>query len=243
MNEQQRAEYLAALGVTSYMPRFLLPRAPTPQQALLPPAPVVDLRPASPAAPPATPVQAATATHAQPTLAQLRLATTVSAVGRSAPIVAPVAEVPPFILSCWWLGDELLAVDSREPGSALPVEALFGNIARALGWHHLAQKRDRLRWPLSANRYTSAAGAAAARDTCNSWLQAACARQPVKSIWLMGSQARDFCAPVPLSQPVTDWQGAQLLALPSLSELLQESARKAELWQLLRETYPQQTRH
>ncbi|MCH9691476.1 MAG: hypothetical protein K0U59_05365 [Gammaproteobacteria bacterium] len=242
MNELQRTEYLTTLGVTSYMPRFCLPQAPAPRQALLPSAPELEVSTESPTSLIIETTQTPAANHSVlPMLEQLRQATTIKT-ELTKPAQIPVAQVPPFVLSCWWLGDELLAVDNREPASALPVEALFGNILRALGWHQLAQKRDRLRWPLSENRYASVANVSDARDTCSSWLQAACARQPVKSIWLMGNQARDFCAPIPLSQPANDWQGVQILALPSLSELLQAPVRKSELWQLLQTVYPQQTR-
>lgn len=158
------------------------------------------------------------------------------------PVAAPVKQVEPFVLSCWWLGEELLAVDSREPGTALPVESLFSNIARALGWHQLPTERDKLKWPLAENPFASAAGASDARDTCSSWLEAACGRKAVKSIWLMGEQAQSFCSPVPLEDSVNDWQGTSVVAMPSLTQLLNDPSRKRDVWQLLRKLYPQQTR-
>lgn len=264
MNELQRTEYLTALGVTSYMPRFRLPLAPDPVQALLPPAAEEVAEPPAAAAlmaavgaaePAATAAVATAAATAPPSAESAPVADVGRVIGsltaetkiaaqpaKPLAVVPPAERVGPFVLNCWWLGGELLAIDSREPGTALPVETLFGNIARALGWHQLATERDKLRWPLAENPFAAAAGAEDARDTCSSWLEAACARKPVKSIWLMGSQAREFCAPAPLEEPVSEWQGAKVVGMPSLSELLNEPLRKRDLWQLLRKLYPEHTR-
>ncbi|WOX06666.1 hypothetical protein [Microbulbifer pacificus] len=259
MNELQRTEYLTALGVTSYMPRFRLSLAPEPTQAELPPA-IDEAAEAAPAAAvmaaigavPSSPVaerpqsveglRSNSAPEISRVIGSITTETRAPRVEVESEPLAPQQQVTPFVLSCWWQGDELLAVDSREPGSALPVEALFGNITRALGWHQLASGRDKLKWPLAENPFAAAGGAADARDTCTSWLEAAVARRPVKSIWLMGAQARDFCAPVSLEDGVADWNGVKLVAMPSLTELLSEPLRKREVWQLLRKLYPEQTR-
>ncbi|WP_299598436.1 hypothetical protein [uncultured Microbulbifer sp.] len=266
MNELQRTEYLTALGVTSYMPRFCLPLAPEPLQALLPPpldeSPVT-VAPAA-AAMAAAGVAVATATTSSEATAAAdstpaapspdvgrvigsiaaEVRVTSAAAQQATPVAPPQRQVAPFVLSCWRLGDEVLAVDSREPGTALPIESLFGNIVRALGWQQLESERNKLRWPLAENPFAAAAGADDAKDTCSSWLEAACLRNPVKSIWLLGQQAQEFCAPVPLEvgEPVNDWQGISILSMPSLTELLQEPARKREVWNLLRKLYPEQTR-
>ncbi|WP_066962268.1 hypothetical protein [Microbulbifer sp. Q7] len=266
MNERQRTEYLSALGVTSYMPRFCLPLAPDPVQALLPPP--VDAPQEAPRGVSAVMAAAGVVTEApvaadratqtgmdpSPSSAQqvsdvgrvIGSITAESRVSASAPKATPVAppqrQVAPFVLSSWRLGDELLAVDSREPGVALPVESLFGNIARALGWHGLESERNKLRWPLAENPFAAAAGAEDAKDTCTSWLEAACARKPVKSIWLMGLPAQEFCAPVAMTDGVGDWQGVRVVFMPSLTELLEAPARKREVWNMLRRLYPEQTR-
>lgn len=267
MNELQRTEYLTALGVTSYMPRFRLPLAPDPVQATLPP-PAEDVAAKPPAAALMAAVGADVAAEASPASAPTPTAGVGVAAGEPVAIpdvsrvigsitavtkvvaepvkpmtVAPPAEqVSPFVLNCWWLGEELLAIDSREPGTALPVESLFGNITRALGWHQLATARDKLKWPLAENPFAVAAGADDARDTCSSWLEAAFGRKPVKSIWLMGQQAQEFCSPVALEEGTREWQGARVVPMPSLTELLSEPLRKRDLWQLLRKLYPEQTR-
>lgn len=252
MNELQRTEYLTALGVTSYMPRFRLRLAPEPVQAELPPA----VEEASEAPPAAAVMAAVGVAQAEPPMARpadavpeisrvISSITTETRTPRAEVVPEPVApprQIRPFVLSCWWLGAELLAVDSREPGSALPVEALFGNMARALGWHQLTAGRDKFRWPLAENPFAAAAGAVDARDTCSSWLEAAVARRPVKSIWLMGQQAQDYCAPIALEDGVSDWNGVKLVSMPSLTELLSEPLRKRDVWQLLRKLYPEQTR-
>lgn len=249
------------------MPRFRLPLAPDPVQALLPPpaeeiaeqAPAAELMAAVAAgsgvqvAPASVPAAAenTSAVAAKPVQApdvgrvigSITTETRVAAeVAKPVAVAPPAKQVSPFVLNCWWLGEELLAIDSREPGTALPVESLFGNITRALGWHQLATARDKLKWPLAENRFAVAAGADDARDTCSSWLEAAFGRKPVKSIWLMGPQAQEFCAPVPLEQATCEWQGAQVVAMPSLTELLNEPLRKRDLWLQLRKLYPEQTR-
>jgi hypothetical protein len=261
MHELHRAEYLEALGVPSYVPRYVLPLAPTPRQAQLPvaePKPAVNPLPhsadqildtVSRAAPEPVPPQAPVRPPEPPQVArelESLVADTrppaVAEQGLAATVESAEVRVEPFVLSCWWIGDELLAVDSREPGAALPVEALFNNMVRALGWHDLSREQDRLRWPMAENRFAAAASASDARDTCSIWLEGASARRPVKTIWLMGQQARDFCAPVPLVDGVADWNGIRVLSMPSLSELLQAPERKREVWQLLQNTYPEQTR-
>lgn len=280
MNELQRTEYLTALGITSYMPRFRLPLAAEPLQAPLPPPPeaVPDVAPAaavmaavdtsagtgaesvaSGAVPAeisapdiARPVDPAGASSAsapgfERVIGSITSETKIGTVAKKVvPVSAPQQAVKPFVLSCWWLGEDLLAVDSRAPGTALPVEALFGNIVRALGWHQLSTERDKFKWPLAENPFAAAADASDARDTCSSWLEAAYARKPVKSIWLMGSQAQEFCSPLTSSaspqETVSDWQGVAVVSMPSLTELLTEPARKRDLWQLLRKLYPEQTR-
>ncbi|MEW5249813.1 hypothetical protein [Microbulbifer discodermiae] len=244
MHELHRAEYLQALGVSSYRPRFLLPLAPVPRQATLPPppedAPASDPLPQAVAqvmsevsVPPSPPAEAGTA--------QEERGRETSASGQSADVTPSAGQaVEPFVLNCWWLGDALLAVDGHQPGAALPVQSLFDNIVRALGWHQLPRDREQLRWPLTENRFAAAAAESDARDTCSSWLEAASARRPVNSIWLMGQQAQAYCSPVRLDGPVTEWKGTRILATPGLSELLQAPERKRDLWLLLRQTYPQQ---
>nr|WP_284500767.1 hypothetical protein [Microbulbifer sp. GX H0434] len=244
------------------MPRFVLPLAPEPRQAELPVERDSGLgtrdsgREVSAAGPGSKPEVSTSPVTRLADAGILDVATTESRVPSpesrnpvephkpavSAAIQPKPVPVAPFVLSGWWLGGELLAVDSREPGAALPVESLLNNIARALNWHELPREQDRMRWPLAENRFGPAASADQARDTCTSWLEAASARRPVKSIWLMGRQAQDFCAPVAMTEAVHDWNGIRVIAMPSLSELLQQPERKRELWQLLRRTYPEQTR-
>ncbi|MDP5209442.1 hypothetical protein [Microbulbifer sp. 2205BS26-8] len=250
MNELERAEYLSVLGVTSYVPRFVLPLAPAPRQAQLPPAlsavATSQRQRAAPAVLSPLPQSAAPAVDSiatAPASDSAKASVAVPTWGKSDEAVAqPQQAVQPFILSCWRIGEELLAVDSHEPGAALPMESLFGNILRALNWHQLPCQHERLCWPITENPFAPAAGASEARDTFSSWLEASCTRQPVKSIWLMGDEARTFCTPISLDETVNNWQGVRILPLPSLSQLLREPERKQDLWQLLCKAYPSETR-
>ncbi|MFA0811234.1 hypothetical protein [Microbulbifer epialgicus] len=252
MNELQRAEYLSVLGVASYVPRFVLPLAPEPCQAQLPPAEpepaVLNPLPQSAAqiiSAPASAVGDARASLAVAdlsALAQPGKETTAVKAAVATPVAAPRQQVQPFVLNCWCIGEELLVVDSHEPGAALPLGALFNNIVRALNLHQLPRQQERLHWPMAENRFGPAADASEARDTFSSWLEASCARHPVKSVWLMGSEAQKYCTPLPLNEAVNSWQGIRILAMPSLSQLLQKPERKRSLWLLLCETYPAETK-
>ncbi|MCO1333250.1 hypothetical protein MO867_02750 [Microbulbifer sp. OS29] len=259
MNELQRAEYLSVLGISSYVPRFVLPLAPSPRQAKLPPAEAI-------AVPGADPFPSSAGLRTNPLLQSAEQITTaptqranttvrvlkeISALTGetqrppttvSAPIASPQKAVKPFVLNTWRIGAEVLVIDSHEPGAALPLEALFNNIIRALFWHQLPRQQERLHWPLTENRFGPAEDASQARDTFSSWLEASCARLPVKSIWLMGSESQEFCSPIALTQTISEWNGAQLITMPSLSLLLQEPEHKGPLWKLLRSRYPAETR-
>ncbi|MFS1522845.1 hypothetical protein ACL7TT_01825 [Microbulbifer sp. 2304DJ12-6] len=250
MNELERAEYLSVLGVASYVPRFVLPLAPAPRQAQLPPAlPAVATPPLQQSAPamaspvPQSAAQEVNFTASAPASDSAKTSAVAGTWDKPSVAVArPQRELQPFILSCWRVGEELLAVDSHEPGAALPLESLFGNILRALNWHQLPRQHERLCWPITKNRFGPTAGAPEARDTFSSWLEASCTCHPVKSIWLMGEEAGAFCTPIPLDEAVNNWQEVRILPLPSLSRLLREPERKHGLWQLLRKTYPSETR-
>ncbi|GAB2880742.1 hypothetical protein ACCI51_07255 [Microbulbifer echini] len=255
MNELQRAEYLSVLGVASYVPRFLLPLAPEPRQAQLPAVePASNGTPAQPLGGNPLPqstaqiIETPAAKEGNPVAAEISALTHAATLQTpikpavAAPVAAPQQRVQPFVLNCWRIGEALLAVDSHEPGAALPLDALFGNIIRALNWHELPRQQERLHWPMAENRFGPAADATEARDTFSSWLEASCSRNPVKSIWLMGQEAREYCAPLALDKDINDWGGVRVLPMPSLSQLLQQPERKPDLWQLLRKTYPVETR-
>ncbi|QFT53571.1 hypothetical protein [Microbulbifer sp. THAF38] len=255
MNELQRAEYLSVLGIASYVPRFVLPLAPEPRQAELPPA-EPDSAAGQPLQQANNPLPQSVAQIVDVPVIQKRDtvaaeisaltgATKVQAPAKPAiatPVAAPSQQVKPFVLNCWRLGETLLAVDSHEPGAALPLDALFGNIVRALNWHELPRQQERLHWPMAENRFGPAADASEARDTFSSWLEASCSRYPVQSIWLMGREAQEFCTPQTLESDINHWGSVRILPMPSLSQLLQQPLRKRELWQLLRKAYPAETR-
>ncbi|WP_226644463.1 uracil-DNA glycosylase family protein [Microbulbifer variabilis] len=254
MNELQRAEYLSVLGIASYVPRFVLPLAPEPRQAKLPPAEPEAIEQPLPLVTNPLPQSAAQIVDSPVTkerdtvaaeISALTNATKVQAPEKPAiatPVTAPSQQVKPFVLNCWRLGETLLAVDSHEPGAALPLDALFGNIVRALNWHQLPRQQERMHWPMVENRFGPAADASEARDTFSSWLEASCSRYPVQSIWLMGREAQEFCTPQPLESDINHWGEVRILPMPSLSQLLQQPLRKRELWQLLRKAYPAETR-
>ncbi|WP_285763761.1 hypothetical protein [Biformimicrobium ophioploci] len=257
MNELRRAEYLNALGVASYMPRRLLPLAPKPRLAQLP----VEKRPEARQEPQVAPgvqlgqvEQASSPAQVASVIDRIEVAVdgTVDSARQAprAPVVEAAAVAPtaqqaaePFVLNCWWMGEQLLAIDSHAPGVALPLEKLFANMVCALEWHKLPLARHRLQWPLAQDRFSAQAGEDDAREMCLSWLEAVAEKRPTAEIWLMGDAARRFCAPVELSGPTATWtqngNEARVVAFPSLTELLQAPARKRDVWQLMQKLYLQ----
>lgn len=259
MNELRRAEYLNALGVASYMPRRLLPLAPKPRLARLPVAPVQQGQQESQqsqglqaalVAQPGQVEQAPSPAQVASVIDRIEVAVDGAqqpprASVAEAAAVAPTAQqaAEPFVLNCWWMGEQLLAIDSHAPGVALPLEKLFANMVRALEWHKLPLARHRLQWPLAQDRFSAQAGEEDAREMCLSWLEAVAEKRPTAEIWLMGDAARRFCTPVELSGSTATWiqngNEARIVAFPSLTELLQAPARKRDVWQLMQKLYLQ----
>lgn len=251
MHEIRRQQYLDALGIDSYMPRVLLPWAPAPRR-ISPPEIVVEEAPvrdrAAAPAPEArvesspTPVAEVLRdmTRAQPAMEKKPAREALSLV-RERP--RPVATVH---LHLWRPLPGYFILDDCPPGTALPTHRLLANILRALtGQAVNPGNPERVRCPIN-EQLASHYGEEDVRRELQAWFVEAYARQPAQQVWLLGPAARWF---LPSGAEIRDSQftrvaltleeaGAegeiQALIAPSLSDMLQDAALKAPLWQAIK---------
>lgn len=256
VNELQRQAYLSALGIENYMPRMILPFAPS---SVLCELPVVELQELSPAqdkqlipAPLVSGVLTALADAVSTTAVTDILADVVPAKKTTTPInAASILEqfeskkapaVEPFALSLWRPATGFLIVDSRSSGAALPTELLLNNLLRTfLPEMKPDLQEEVMRWPMIENRFVSRT-ADDARNELQTWLAVENELRPIERLWLMGDNAaryllaKDVIASSALWQEHTlDSIGAgvntlKAVVLPSLVEILQQPLLKARFW-------------
>lgn len=198
MNELQRQQYLDAMGIDTYMPRWILPHAPLPvacDVSFLPELLTADIV-ANAATTGSTAASAAVATTsasaasaALPVAASGRPADVLAVLSttegkpqadtqRVAELVGQVASkqkqlqpVPTFALSIWRISKSLLIVDSRQAQLALPTEPLLINILVALGYpRQPLPKTDIVRWPM-VNDINTDQSEAAAREMLEAYIE------------------------------------------------------------------------
>lgn len=267
MIEQQRLHYLAALGIDNYVPKRILTNA-TASVALVAyePEETDEHKPNDKAAfavepiaqssraepnepevllqPEAEPVEAPGSKDGLPQAESAQKALQV-ATPKARPEIASNASVKPlrFTLSLWAITPQLLVVDTRQTGSALPTDKLLQNILRAVGYP-LAQlpQSELVRWPIfkqdpQANNTEEAFAMVQAN------IGARCAKAPEMQLLLMGETAAKFVIggheqyqgyEQHLGQTLVcePWQ-ASAIVLPSLVEILEEPSKKSMVWQAL----------
>lgn len=219
MNEQRRTAYLEAMGIQTFVPRWILPAARPPRQALLP-EPVepltVDERPA------AAQVQAHAESEPRRTSTQQVTGVVSGIIGelagkearRAKPAPAPEdsaqspakrvldvlkgpapTEVVNFSLSLWRINEGLMVIDSHQARQALPTHTLLSNILFAKGIRTPPGRPEVLNWPMIGGAADAEGGWLQACEMVQAFLNARFERQPVQSIWLMGEAAyRAVCA-------------------------------------------------
>lgn len=244
--EHIRRQYLQALGIESYFPRWQLPgAAPSPAaEEDLPEDEVQEQTPAAgslsaaqlvPEVPaPEAPLRARINVELE--AKQPRLTITTKA-------AAPTARGPRFLLGIWQISPHILVLDSRQPSLALPVGRLLENIALALGLKGELPEIELLRWPLSDSGDVHGSEANA-RDRVRAFLAARAGAQPLRDILLMGAPAIRFALDEGqvaeggalrslLGQSFSlhlEGSAVQAHALPSLTAMLQRPALKAGAW-------------
>jgi hypothetical protein len=224
MNELQRQQYLDAMGVDTYMPRWVLPHAPAPVacdvsfipvelEAGLPQGAVkagnqakskaASNDAAAPVAP-AAGVSAGASAKPESVLAALTepVTSVEAAVEQVQSADKPSAKtpvndepVPQFALSIWRVSEQLLVIDSRQAQLALPTEPLLINILVALGYPRKPlPKAEVIRWPMVDNPFVGQS-AADAREMLEAYLDGKLLTHPAKHILLMGEDACRYVLP------------------------------------------------
>ncbi|MGH1471377.1 MAG: hypothetical protein ACRBCS_09300 [Cellvibrionaceae bacterium] len=155
-----------------------------------------------------------------------------------------------FNLGVWRLSDDLIAIDTRQPNSALPTEKLLLNIVKALGYP-LAQlpRLTQLRWPSVED--ASSHDEESASAMVEAFLTAEYNKQPFTKMLLMGNNAAKYVLPLKDKNEsekkenvfnfnalvshsfdiATTEVNAKAIVVPSLTILLQKPKFKAITWQ------------
>ena len=153
-----------------------------------------------------------------------------------------------FTLTSWRIGD-LLVMDSRESGSALPTDRLLQNILRSIGYK-VAQlpTSEILRWPLFASNQFTANSVEQEKTEAVAMIQAyiaaQCQKSSTRAVILMGENACSFALAPQEShddffthrqgvvQAHEQWQ-LPVVVTPSLNDMLLEPTKKRITWQAL----------
>ncbi|MFI8747098.1 energy transducer TonB [Pseudomonas sp. NPDC077186] len=247
--ELRRRAYLGAMQVASWLPRTVLPfAAPSRPELLEPPQAEVEAEmPVEPVAAPTVAREVAPAPVERPKIevprpgAQPRQAAAV--VEEPAPVEekpARVAAPPPrFALQLLRAGDCALLVElpTGEPfQSRDPAYILLKDLLRAAGLPDSPQLLgEPVRWPLLV-RGNLDQGPQAALEFVQSFVAARLEEQPSTCLWLVGLPAIRFAGEGDEHSYNRELQIDGLgacWALPGLELLMEEPARKRELWQAM----------
>lgn len=220
MNERRRTEYLEAMGIQTFVPRWILPAARPSQQAPLPEPEAVE-SPAKDERPAMAQTQALAASETRATSTQRVTGVVSGIIGElagqeamrakpeSAPSASihtpakrvldvlegsPTTEIVSFSLSLWRVSDGLMVIDSHQAKQALPTHTLLSNILLAKGMRTPLSRPEVLSWPMVGGA-ADEGGWQQACEMVQAFLNARFERQPVQSVWLMGEAAyRAVCA-------------------------------------------------
>ncbi len=219
MNELRRQHYLSALGVDTYMPRWLLPFAPMPVACELPDN-TSDIysgehssRSVKPVASPQQiesilnprvydplPTESSPVNHLIGEMLKVKeTAKPAARLSSAADILAQLnikpATVEPFSLSVWRPLEGVMIVDSRKTQLALPTELFLNNILRAVFSNQEYKNQEEiLRWPMIENSFAKRT-AKDARNELQTWLSVQHEIRPVRYLWLMGVNAATYLLP------------------------------------------------
>lgn len=250
LNERQRMQYLEAMGVETFVPRWVLPVARASVQCRLPVA-AGGHKQAN-----AAQVHATVATaeaFAKPARALVdALLERESSLGGDppedkaaspTPASNPVEaasqddmsrEIAAFSLAFWRVHPQVMVVDSRQP-AVLPTEALLRALLAGLGLARSLPRAEIQVWPMAGSGDRSWA---AAREMMHAFLESRLLSQPVSYLLVMGGDAAKAIlgdtAEASAGCIRLDSFACEALVTPSLSELLLQPHLKAPLWNLLK---------
>lgn len=249
ITENIRQQYLQAMGIESYLPRWQLPGAAPSPVAM---EDLLDDEPREPSsAETARPVSREPVTgsplHARLNVDLEAKPPRVKTAVDTAATVVPQPRAPRFALGIWQISPQILVLDSRRPDLALPVGQLLQNIALALGLNGPPPELEVLRRPLadSGDFHESEADA---RAQVRAFLAARVGAQDIRQILLMGAPAIRFALheeqlaaagelrsligkPIPLQ---LEDLALQAIALPSLATILQRPELKPRVWSAIK---------
>jgi len=148
-----------------------------------------------------------------------------------------------FIFSVWRIRDQLLVIDTRQPGAAYPTDRLLQNLLRAMGYP-LAQLpvSETIRWPLFINKkfvkkniHSSAEqknqDTEQARAMVQAYITAQMTKLPFKALLCMGEEAARFSLNE-AAEKENQWNIPAVIT-PSLFSMLQDPLLKAKAWSAL----------
>ncbi len=263
VNELQRQTYLSALGIENYMPRMLLPFAPSPvvcelpdltliQETVLQGDKAMQIPPTSGVI--GRPVESVNKSVMTEILSEVKAVKKPAAAISAASILEQLdvkkpLVIEPFALSLWRPVTGFLIVDSRSPGSALPTELLLNNLLRACFPGVTADLNEEvMRWPMIENRFISRTEDDA-RNELQTWLAVENELRPINKLWLMGDNAMRYLLSADIKIAEAYWHEHQInitgtganslyaFILPSLVELLQAPLLKARLWASIKQIF------
>jgi len=251
IEEVRRRAYLSAMQVVSWLPRTVLPfAAPSRPELLAPPVVEVPLTVEPSVAPIAAPVAPQQPAEPRPRVEVPRPVAPPRAVVPPVPVVevesaaAPVkvSLVPPprFALQLLRAGDCLLLVElpTGEPFQTRdPAYLLLKDLLRAAGLPDSPQLiGEPVRWPL-LTRGNLDQGPEAARDFVQGFVSVQLEEGVCACLWLVGLPAVRFAGEADAEAFNRELQIEGLgaaWAMPGLELLMDEPARKVELWQAMR---------
>ena len=224
MNEKQRMQYVEAMGIDMFVPRYLLSNSRAANQCPLPEGEKSEKL-----------IDSSFFLSEQPQRHNKR--SSVKPVVRDNEIETVSEQAIQFSLSIWRASDHLLVIDSRQSGQALPDQLLLTNILVSQNLLPASLPPvEIIHWPIVESR-TQHQGWKAARDMVGNFLEGRILPKPVKFIYLMGEDA--FNAVLGEKQNYLEclWQNipldafaAEAIVLPSLFELLTQPALKKAVW-------------
>ncbi|MEH6638227.1 MAG: hypothetical protein V7717_03010 [Porticoccaceae bacterium] len=150
-----------------------------------------------------------------------------------------------FRLACWQVSDQLLVLDSLQPGERPDARrvTLLGNILKAIGQQpDMLPATEFLDWPLSSGADASLDGA---RISIHTFLQGRMTLSPFRWVLAMGDAAILSLAPEDLldnknpnksslqGQSFPLFDKVSVLCVPGLEQMLVEPASKALAWATL----------
>jgi len=237
MNEQRRMQYLEAMGIDMFVPRFRLVQAKASVRASLPVAAQVPVAPKT-----ISDVEQMLETEARdiatPSTSGARRFQSPEVAAVETPTSTSEARVA-FNLSIWRVSATVLVIDAHQEGTGLPVERLLFNIFQACGLRISIPRADILRWPV-VETPGKPMGWSAAREMVANYLEGKLLPQPVATMLLMGEAAVKAVAPGAgeyseccFAGVSVDAFACEAVVLPSLAEILHRPLLKRQVWACL----------